>query len=76
MRGCSSAVGISMFYICMPGARSELVVGGGPFELGARVIEGLCTAYGESAEEDLRTKARKLDRGRWIGASGFRRIYT
>ena len=28
-------------------------------------VEGVRTAYGESAEEDLRSDARALGRGRW-----------
>ena len=51
-----------------PGVRSGLVVGGEPFwTWGVCGVEGVRTAYGESAEEDLRTEAGELGRGRWTG---------
>jgi hypothetical protein len=43
---------------------------------GACGVEGVCTACGESAEEDLRTEAGELGRGRWIGASSFQSANT
>jgi hypothetical protein len=34
-------------------------------------VEGVRTAYGGSAEEDLRTEAGELGRGRWTGGLWF-----
>lgn len=52
-------------------ARQACVVGWllvGPFGPGGVCgVEGVRTAYGESAEEDLRTEAGELGRGRWTG---------